>query len=178
MLAREVVIGQPAADTLEIAIDSPGDRALIEGRPAAFGDHAVGPGEVRIAEHVAFARRLAPRHVDVPGVGGLLDAGAGAQEGRHVARDVEADDLRLGDAGLAEVDRRLEQLRPLQLAVALVQRPPGVERSGRGDGYRAERRQGAVLRTRARRFEAEALGRAPGTGEADHLRLFGIPAMT
>jgi hypothetical protein len=36
------------------------------------------------------------------------------------------------------VDRRFKKLCPLEAAVALMQRPPAIERAGRGDGDGAE----------------------------------------
>ena len=96
VLVAEVVGGEPAADALEVGVDGLGDGAVVEGVAAAFGDEAIGAGEVGIAADVAFAGRFAAGRVGVHGVGGLFDAGAGRGEGGEVALDVVADDLRRG----------------------------------------------------------------------------------
>ena len=80
VMVAEVVGGEPAADALEVGVDGLGDGAVVEGVAAAFGDHAVGAGEVGIAADVVFVGGVAAGRVGVHGVGGLFDAGAGLGE--------------------------------------------------------------------------------------------------
>ena len=134
VLGAEVFGGHPSADAFEVGFDGLGDGAVVVGVAAAFGDEAIGAGEIGIAADVAFVRRFAVGRVGVHGVGGLFDAGAGFGEVGEVALDVVADDLRCGGAGFAVVDRGLEELGPFEFAVALVEVPPGVECAGDGDG--------------------------------------------
>ncbi len=69
----------------------------------------------------------------------------GAREGGEVSLDVVTDDLWDRSAGFGEVDRGFEELGPLQFAVALVERPPGIERTGGGDGDRSQGREDSVF---------------------------------
>src|SRR5205814_2088934 len=101
VLGAEVFGGHPAADALEVGFNGFGDGAVVVGVAAAFGDEAVGAGEVGVAAHVAFVGGFAVGRVGVHGVGGLFDAGAGFGEEGEVALDVVADDLWGGGAGFA-----------------------------------------------------------------------------
>ena len=130
MVLAQILRREPAADALEVGVDGLGNGAVVERVAAALGDHAVGAREVGIAAHVVLIRSDAARHVGFHCVGCLLHSRGRTQKDRHVALDVVADDLRRGIARLAGGYCRLEQLSPLQLSVALVQRPPAVERAG------------------------------------------------
>ncbi len=80
MVGGEVGAGQPAADALEIALDRVGDWPVVERVAAALGDHPVGAGEVGIAERSRRSAGPLPQRSN--DIGGLLDPGAGAEEGR------------------------------------------------------------------------------------------------
>ena len=107
------------------------NRPVVEGVAAAFGNHAVGVRQVGIAPHVVLVRRHAARRSRSAPRWPSLPRPSRPQKCRHVALDVVADDLRRRIAVLAGRDRRLEELSPLQLSVALVQRPPAVQRARR-----------------------------------------------
>ena len=175
VVLAEVFGRQPAADALEVGVYGPGDRAVVEGVAAAFGDHSIGAGQVGVAEDVVLVRCSAGGFVGVNGVGCLLDAGARAKKGRHVALDVVADDLRDRGAGLAVVDSRLEEFGPLEFAVALVQRPPAVERARRGDRNGAQVRQNAILCAGTGGCERQRLWRAARAGHAHNLGGLRVP---
>ena len=134
-----------------------GDVALVEGVAAALGDQPVGAGEVGIAEDLAGAGAVA-RGVGRLRVGDLLDAAPGAGEVRHRPVHVVGDDGRERHAAFGIGDRRLEQFGPAQLAVALVQLPPGVDRARHGHRDRAVGGQDAVC--------GRASGRCRGRGRA------------
>ncbi len=175
VLGAEVVDGDPSADALEVGFDGFGDGAVVVGVAAAFGDEAIGAGEVGVAADVAFDRGFAVGCEGVEGVGGLFDAGAGFGEVGEAEFDVVADDLRRGGAGLAVVDGGFEELGPLEFAVALVEGPPGVERSGDGDGDGSVGGKGAVFCAGAGDVESEGFGGAAGAGEGDDLFELGVP---
>ena len=70
----EVGGGHPSADALEVGFDGFGDGAVVVGVPAAFGDEAVGAGEIRIAADVPFVGGFSVGRVGVESVGCLFDS--------------------------------------------------------------------------------------------------------
>jgi len=73
------------------------------------------------------------------------------------------------------VDGGLEELGPLETAVALVEIPPGIECTGNGDGDGTEGRERAVFGACTCGLEREALGGAAGAGEGHYFGLLGVP---
>ena len=145
VLGAEVFDGHPSADALEVGFDGFGDGAVVVGVAAAFGDEAIGAGEVGVAADVAFVGGFAVGGEGVHGVDGFFDAGARCGEVGEAALDVIADDLRCGRAGFAVVDGGFEELGPFEFAVALVESPPGVEGAGDGDGDGSVGWEGSVF---------------------------------
>ena len=150
----QIGFAQPAADAPEIGVDRVGDRPVVEGVAAALGDHPIGAREIGIAEYAAGLRADAVRRIGFEGVGGFADLRAALLEDRHVVADVIGNHVRHGHAVLGIVDRRLQHFRPRQFAVALVQRPPGIERAGRRYRDCAQRRNRSLHRMLADRIEA------------------------
>jgi len=175
VMAGEILIREPAADPLEIGIDRARDRPCIESVAPTFSDHLVGAREIGVAEHRAYRGGLATRRIGVDGIGDLLDRRALAAEIGEAEADVIGDDRRHRHAMLGNVDRGREHIRPGQFPVALVQRPPAIERARGRDGHRANGRQRAVLRMRARNLQRQLLGRAARSGDAHHLAELGVP---
>ena len=171
----EVFFGEPAADAFEVGIDSVGDGAFVEGVASAFGDQLIGTGEVGIAADVVFVGGRAAGSVGVHGVDGFFDAGSGTEEGREVALDVPADDLGVGRAVFAVMDGGLEELSPLELAVALMESPPSGESAGSGDGDGAEGRDDSVFSAGADGGERKGARGFAGAGHADDFGKFWIP---
>ncbi len=175
VLGAEIVGGDPAADAFEVGFDGLGDGAVVVGVAAAFGDQAIGAGEVGVAADGAFDWRFAVGGEGVEGVGGLFDAGAGSGEVGEADFDVVADDLRSWGAGFAVVDGGLKELGPLEFAVALVEGPPGVDCAGDRDGDGAVGGKSAVFCVGAGDVKGEGFGRAAGAGEADDFVELRVP---
>ena len=175
VLGAEVFDGDPSADALEVGFDGFGDGAVVVGVAAAFGDEAIGAGEVRVATDVTFVGGFAVGGEGVEGVGGLFDAGVGRGEVGEAAFDVVADDLRCGRAGFAVVDGGFEEFGPFEFAVALMEGPPGVERAGDGDGDGSVGREGTVFCAGAGDVESEVFRGAAGAGEGDDFFELGVP---
>src|SRR5260370_27924013 len=171
----EVGCGHPSADALEVGFDGFGDGAVVVGVAAAFGDEAIGAGEIQIAADVAFVGGFAAGGVGVHRVGCFFDSGAGFGEVGEVALNVVADDLWGGGACLAVVDCGFEELGPLEFAVALVEIPPGVECSGDGDADGSVGGEDAVFCAGAGGVEGEGFGGTAGTGEGDDFFERGAP---
>ncbi|MDG5971484.1 hypothetical protein JAGODDHD_02234 [Sphingomonas paucimobilis] len=72
-------------------------------------------------------------------------------------------------------DRRFEQLRPGQPAIALVHRPPRIDRPRYRHGHRAQRRQRTAPRPRPHRLQAEPPRRRARSRQPDDLALLRIP---
>jgi hypothetical protein len=166
---------EPSADALEVRIDGFRDRAIVKRVAAALGNHAVGARQIEIAADVILVRRNTAGHIRVQSVVNLFDLCPETNERHHVALDVVADDLRRGVAIFAGVDGRLEQLGPFEFAVTLVQGPPSIQATGRGDADRAQGGNRAILRPGTHCFQSESFRRAAGAGHAGELAHLGIP---
>ena len=79
MVLAQILIGQPAADALEIGINGVGYRPIVKGIAAALGNLTIGARKVRIAENLAHLRGVAVRRVGPICIGALLRCRAQAR---------------------------------------------------------------------------------------------------
>ena len=73
VMCRQVSLGHPAADPLEVTFDGLGDFALVEGPSAALGDQAIGARKSGVAEDLALARGLALGNPEFSEIIGFFD---------------------------------------------------------------------------------------------------------
>ncbi len=109
------------------------------------------------------------------GVGGFFHAGVRAKKDGEIALDVPADDLRVGRAVFAVVNGGLEELGPLELAVALMEGPPSGESAGGGDGDGAEGRDDSVFGAGADGGERKGARGFAGAGHGDDFGELRVP---
>ncbi len=148
VLAERVADGRPLGGAIAgqvLGAQRAGPRLLGDGQRDLVGDHAgvegVGPllgqrlqraRQRRLAQRVALGQRHAARQEDQRRVGVRQPAGDACDRLGQPGRDREA--------FLGKLDGRLEQARPGQLAMTLVQRrqqphqPGRADRAARGDG--------------------------------------------
>ena len=113
MVLAQIVCAEPSANPLEVRIDRLRNRPVIKRIAPACGNHPVRSCQVRIAAYLVFAGWFAVRlQVGLHRVGRLFNRRAGALKGLHIAVDVVADNLRRRIAGLAGLNRGLEQALP------------------------------------------------------------------
>ena len=62
-MCGKIFVTQQATVLGHVGIDSLCDITLIKSVPASFNEHLIGFGKTRVAEHLAFRRRLPIRHV-------------------------------------------------------------------------------------------------------------------
>ncbi len=146
MLRRKIRARHPAANAFEIGFDGIGNRAVIIGITAAFGDHAQGPRKFGILDDLALDRRAATAHIDLLDVLGLLDTRIGRQVPGHVALHAVGDHETDRHTLFRDLGGRRQQIFPWQLPVLLVQGPPGIHRPRNRNSSRAEEGNPAIRR--------------------------------